>query len=148
VPRFRFKLQAVLDHREMVEQERQRAVAALERERVRLEEVIREAQQAILREQAGQRSGLSAGDLLAARRQSAAAAHHSTGAQRAALELAGVHKRLLNARAALLQAAKERKAVDLLRERHFDAWRNEENRREASAVDELAVMRAGRKDHP
>src|SRR5437868_3972080 len=119
MPRFRFKLQAVLDHREMVEEERQRAVAMLERERVRLEDVIRECQRSIENEQGELRAGLLAGDLAVARRQAAAAAHHNVAAQRAVLELAGVHQRLLVARAALLKAAKARKAVDLLRERHL-----------------------------
>jgi flagellar protein FliJ len=146
--RFRFRLQAVLDHREMQEHERQRAVAALERERVRLEQLIRDAQRSIMLEQAELRAGLASGDLHTARRQSAAASRFLAEAQRAAVELAGVHKRLLNARAALLEAAKDRKAVELLRDRHFQSWISEENRREAAAVDELVVMRAGRKDHP
>jgi flagellar FliJ protein len=142
--KFRFKLQAVLDHREMVEQERQRAVASLERERARLENVIRDCQRSIVAEKAGLRAGLRAGDFAAARRQSAAATHFDVVAQRTVLELAGLHKRLQIARASLLEAAKARKAVELLRERHLEAWRAEQNRREAATIDELAVMRAGR----
>jgi flagellar protein FliJ len=142
MPRFRFKLQAVLDRREMVEQERQRAVAALERDRVRLEGVIRECQGSIEGEQGELRAGLRAGNFTAVRRQSAVAMHHEVAAQRAVLELAGVHQRLQIARAALLEAAKARRAVDLLRERHLEAWRSEHNRKEAAAVDEIAVMRA------
>ncbi|MEX2219892.1 MAG: flagellar export protein FliJ [Phycisphaerales bacterium] len=144
--RFRFRLQAVLDHREAVEQERQRAVAEVERERVRLEGVIRECHRRITVEKGEQRRGLLAGDLGAARRQASAGARYSTEAQRAAIELAGAYARLERARAALLEAAKARKAVELLRERHLEQWRAEESRRENAAADELSVMRAGRKE--
>jgi flagellar protein FliJ len=148
VPRFRFRLQAVLEHREMVEQERQRAVAALERDRVRLEEVIRGCQREIERERDELRAGLGSGDIRAAKLQSAAMLRFIADARRAVLELSGVLKRMERARASLLEAATARKAVELLRERQLLEWKTGENRREAAAVDELVVMRAGRKDMP
>jgi flagellar protein FliJ len=46
----------------------------------------------------------------------------------------------------LLEATKRRKAVELLRERRFEQWRLDLERRETAAVDELAVMRYGRKE--
>lgn len=148
MPRFRFRLQAVLEHREMVEQERQRAVAALERDRVRLEQVIRDCQREIERERDELRAGLGNGDIRAAKLQSAAMLRFIADARRAVLELSGALKRLERARASLLEAATARKAVELLRERQLLEWKTSENRREAAAVDELVVMRAGRKDMP
>ena len=148
MPRFRFRLQAVLEHREMVEEERQRSVAALERERVRLEDAIRACQRSIERERDELRSGLGGGDIRGAKLQSAAMLRFITDAQRHVLELAGVLKRLERARAALLEAATARKAVELLRERQLSEWRSAERRAEASETDELAVMRAGRKVDP
>ena len=66
-------------------------------------------------------------------------------AQRTVLELAGLLRRLESARAELLEAAKRRKAVELLKDRRFEEWRSDQNRRELAAVDELAVMAAGRR---
>jgi flagellar protein FliJ len=144
--RFRFGLQAVLDHREMIERQQQKVVAGFEAQRVRLEGVLRECQRSIATEKAGQRTMLGSADIYGARQQAAAALRLMVAAQRAAVELAGVHKRLEAARAELLEAAKRRKAVELLRERRFEEWKRDLDRRELAAVDELAVMRAARKD--
>lgn len=144
--RFRFGLQAVLDHREMLEKQQQKVVAALEADRVRLERMLRECQRSIAAEKAGQRSMLGSADILGARQQAAAALRLMVSAQRTAVELAGVLRRLEGARAELLEASKRRKAVDLLRERRLEEWKRDIDRRELAAVDELAVMRAARKD--
>jgi len=144
--RFRFGLQAVLDHREMIEGQKQKVVAGFESQRVRLERVLRECQRSIAAEKAGQRTMLGSADIHGARQQAAAALRLMVAAQRTAVELAGVHKRLEGARAELLEAAKRRKAVELLRERRLDEWKQDMNRREVAAVDELAVMRAARKE--
>lgn len=133
----------------MIEQQKQKAVAELEAQRVRLEERIRECQRSIAAEKAGQRSMLGSADILGARQQASAALRLMVAAQRTAIELAGVHKRLEAARAELLEAAKRRKAVELLRERRLDEWKQDMDRREAAALDELSVMRAARKgDEP
>src|SRR5690606_7770026 len=144
--RFRFNLQAVLQHRKMVEEQKQRALAALEAERARLESVIRAHQQAITEERRQMRHSLGVGDIRAVKLQSAASVRLATAAQRAVLELAGLHRRLENARAELLEASKRRKAVELLRERRYEEWKSEQNRRELAALDELAVMAAARKE--
>src|SRR5689334_13593481 len=105
MPRFRFSLHAVLRHREMIEEQKQRAVAVLEAERSRLEGKIRGFQQGILREKLEMRSALADGDIRSARQQSAAAVRLAISAQAAAIELAGVFRRLESARAELLEAA-------------------------------------------
>jgi flagellar protein FliJ len=144
VPKFRFALQAVLDQRERVEQQKQRIVADLEGQRAMVEGRLREFQRAITQEKGDQRAKLQGGDVAGARGQAAAIVKLAAAAQRAVLELAGVHKRLETARADLLEAAKRRKAVELLRERRHEEWRLDLERREAAELDELAVMRAGR----
>jgi flagellar protein FliJ len=146
VPRFRFELQAVLDHRERQEREHQRIVAELERHRVSLENIIRACQEGLNHEREHMRSMLAGADMRGARQQVAAAARLSTQAQRAVLELAGLHKRLDAARVALLESTKRRKAVELLKERRFEEWTHVQNKKEAEAVDEIAVMRAARGD--
>lgn len=146
MPKFRFALQAVLDQRERVEQQKQRVVADLEGQRAVVEGKLRGFQRAISQEKLDQREKLRAGDVAGARGQAAAIVKLAAAAQRAVLELAGVHKRLEGARADLLEAAKRRKAVELLRERRQEEWRMALERRENAEMDELAVMRAGRKD--
>jgi flagellar FliJ protein len=146
VAQFRFQLEVVLRHRKNIEQQKQRAVAELEVQRVRLENLIRQCQEGIARERAELKTRLSEADLRGARWQAAASMRLVTAARRAALELAGVHKRIEAARAELLEAAKRRKAVELLKERRFEEWRQMEARRDLAAVDELAVMAAGRKE--
>ncbi len=159
--RFVFKLEAVLDQRIAKERERQLAVAKIERERVAAEEEIRAHQRVIERERdelrqmlASERSvgdgepGAWRGgviDISGARRQAAAAVRLTAQAQQAVLKLAGIHRRLDAARLELLAAATQRKAVELLRERQYAAWRVEQNRKESAAIDEIAMMRAARR---
>jgi flagellar FliJ protein len=144
MPRFRFELQVVLEHRVRLEQQHQKVVADLEAKRVALEDSIRSCQQALETERAEARALLKAADIRGARLQAGAANRLVATAQRAVLELAGLLKRLETARAALLEAAKQRKAVELLKERRFEEWRYQQNHRENAEIDELAVMRAGR----
>lgn len=164
---FVFELEAVLDQRLMVEQQKRLVVAALERERLSIEGVIRGCQRAITRERddlrarlrTAQRDGrgetlrsdlgaAAAGgdglDMRSVRLQAAASLQFVAKAQRAVLQLAGVCKRLDAARLELLGAATRRKAVELLRERRREEWRTEQARREDAALDELNVMRASR----
>lgn len=145
--RFRFRLQPVLEQREMIEREKQRAVGQLERERLLLEEAIRSTHAAIEREQGELRLTLGPSrslDAQAVRMHFAAAGHLHSVARQYVLKLAGVTRRLEGARAELLLAARRRKAVELLRTRRLEQWKLEQSRRETAETDELAVMRAGR----
>ncbi len=144
--KFRFQLEVVLRHRKSIEQQKQRAVAELETLRVRIENIIRGCQQGLDREKAELKGFLSRADMRGARWQAGASRRLVAAAQRAALELAGVYKKIEIARAELLEATKRRKAVELLRERRFEEWKQGEARREMASVDELAVLAAGRKD--
>ncbi len=139
--RFRFELQAVLDQRERIEQARQKVVAELEAQRVGLEDVIRRCQENLVRERQEMKAMLEAADLRGVRFQAAAAGRLTVTAQRAVLELAGVHKRLEAARLSLLEASRSKRAVELLKERRFEEWKYAQNKVEAAALDELVVMR-------
>ncbi len=146
MPRFRFELEVVLEHRLRIEQDRQKAVAELETVRVGLENRIRECQHGLENERREMKLLLQASDMRGVRHQAAASNRLIGSAQRAALELAGVHKRLEVARAALLEATKRRKAVELLKERRYEEWMQKQNKKEAEAIDEMAVMAASRGD--
>lgn len=146
MPRFTFPLQAVLEQRVRIEQDRQRIVAELELLRLKFEQQIRSCQRQIEAEQLGQREALASGDLLGARFQAAATLRLDAEAQRYVIELAGVHRRLESARAELLEAMKARKAVELLKERRFEDWRQQQARLEAAANDEISTMQAARRE--
>ena len=65
-------------------------------------------------------------------------------AERTVLELAGIHQRLEEARSKLREAAKRRRAIELLKEQRVMEWRRSEARAEQLALDELAMIRAAR----
>jgi flagellar export protein FliJ len=156
--RFRFQLEPVLAQRQRVEDRCKLVVADLERQRLEIERALRELQDGIVRERSELRRHLgtpgSAGsggeggpvELRDAKLQAAAAFTMDLRARQEVLRLAGLHKRLEAARSELLKATTARKAVDLLKERRWEAWRLEQSRVESAGVDEMAVMRAHRKE--
>jgi hypothetical protein len=152
VARFLFELEAVLKQRLAEEQQRQLAVAALERERAMLEDLIRGYQRDLTQardELRDQLAGASAGrpaalDLRGVRFQAGASLRLVTLAQRAVLQLAGVHKRLDAGRLLLLQATTRRKGVEILKERRHEEWKYRQKKLEEAATDELSVVRASR----
>lgn len=147
--RFVFELESVLTQRRNVEKARQRDVGELEGVRVNLENQLRELQRAIETERRDLSARLSpgqAGSPLAYRAQANASLHLTMLAQRKAIELAGALKRLEGARAKLRDATTARKAIERLKERRLEAWRDEQKRIENGAMDELSVMRASRSD--
>jgi flagellar biosynthesis chaperone FliJ len=163
--KFVFHLEAVLTQRRAIERERTLAVAALERERLAIEARLRALQQGISREREDLRERLgflaggggtlatspSAGstrvvDVRGVRMQATAAVRLDAIARQLALQLAGVFTRLDKARAELARAMGERKAVEKLRDARLEEWRSEQARREGAALDELATMRAARRD--
>jgi flagellar export protein FliJ len=156
VPKFHFELEVVLEQRRAVERTRQLAVAALERQRMDLEDRIREFQRQIVSEKQDLREALSVGgsgggvavDLRHVRMQAGASLRLVGKAQHTVIQLAGVHKRLEASRQELVHATTRRKAVEVLKERRFELWKSEEKRREDGALDELSVMRSGRQENP
>ena len=146
--RFRFRLEPLLRARRSTEQTHQRAVAELERRRRTLEEHLRSAQDRIAsgkREQTGRLVG--ALDVSALRSQAGWTIQHLRQAQRLLLELAGTHRRLEEARSKLIEATKQRRAVELLRERRFSEWKRRIAKAEDAALDELSVQSAARKEN-
>lgn len=150
--RFVFQFEAVLKQRRAVERARQLAVAAIERERLALEDTIRAMQRQIVREKEDLREQLLATrrgarvDLRSVRLQAGASLDAVAKTQRAVLQLAGVHSRLDAARLQLLEAATKRKSVEMLKERRFEEWKSEQAAIESRMLDELSVMRASRRD--
>lgn len=155
--KFVFELESVLDLRRGVERSKQLAVADLERQRLAIEERIREFQRQITVERRDLQAHLTAEraaesdfggapgvDLGAVRLQANTSLHLVAKAHQEVLRLAGLHRKLDAARLELLKAATDRKAVEVLRQRRLEAWNAEQRRREDMALDEISTMRAGR----
>lgn len=150
--KFVFELEAVLRARKASERTRMLEMAVIERERLAVEARLRELQRQIgeekreLRGQLGNDTVSGAGgagvmlDLRGVRFQAGSALRLMTSAQRAVLELSGIHARVERARRALLEAATARKAVEALRDRRREAWVMEQKRLDEAVMDELAVV--------
>jgi flagellar protein FliJ len=143
--KFRFRLQPVLEQRERLEQEKQRRFAELERERLAAEGSLRRMQQDIQDAKLDLRARLGgAGGAVViipeVRAQASASLHMEARARQAAMTVAGAYRRVERARAELLQAATARKAVDLLREKRFEEWRQEQLHADAAQVDEAGTQ--------
>ena len=144
--KFKFRLQPVLEQRERIEQEKQRRFAELERERYAAETTLRDCQQNIRDAKMDWRDrlgGTGCGAMVVipeVRAQANALLHMEAKARRAAMTLAGAYKRLGHARADLLLAATDRRAVELLRDRWLEEWRQEERRADAARVDEAGTQ--------
>lgn len=162
--KFRFRLEPVLQQRLREEERAQRTVAALERQRLDAETALRDAHARLraCKTDLGAALGRGAGggggeageasrgptpiDFRGVRMQSAASFRFFGEAQRLAIHLAGAHQRTEGARQTLLRATTARKAVESLKQKRYDEWRREQEKREAAATDELVVMRFGRGD--
>ncbi len=144
--KFKFKLDSVLKARRLAEQSHQRIVAGIERERMALEESLRLQQQHIAEAKDALHTGLLGRiDVPALRMNAASTMQLMRHAQRVVLELAGVHRRLDAARSELIEAARHRRAIEILRENRLYEWMAEQNKFETDALDELAVITASRK---
>jgi flagellar export protein FliJ len=140
VSRFHFALDPVLRLRERAERERLAEVATLEAARTRLEDAIRREQATINQGQAGQREQLEGRvDMTGLRSNAASTLGAMRRASRLAVELAGAYHRIEEARGRLMIAARDRRAVERLREQRELAWRREQERREAGRMDDVAA---------
>jgi flagellar FliJ protein len=141
--RFRFALQRVLDLRLDEEEVKRRALASIERRRRDLEESLRTRQAEILAARSAWRGELT-GEI-----DPATLRHHATAgigilrkAQRTVLEIASLEKGIAKARAEAVDAARARRALELLRERRLAAFNELESRREQASLDEFGAFAA------
>ncbi len=141
--RFVFALEPLLRARLRAEQQHQRTMAGLERERIHLQGTLRRHQHGITQGKQGLRTALTGAiDMPTQRLAANASLHVVRKAQQIVLQLAGVHRRLDSARPRLIEAAKHRRAMELLRDRRFAQFKAAENKAETAALDELAVIAA------
>lgn len=145
--KFTFDLEPLLRARKAAEDQQIREVGALEQKRRLVESRIAAAQHVISANKASVRGELVGSiDPAGLRLQAHNSLKAMRDAQRLVLELAGVHRQLVAARSVLAEKARDRRAIELLKERRFEAWKSEQDKREAAFVDELAVSAAARRN--
>jgi len=142
---FVFKLDPLLRQRQREEDERKREVASLDRQRIEIEQRIRQIQERIT-ENKSELTGrlIERVDANAIRSQAAMTFKLDAEARTLVIQLARLHKELKQARTVLVEASAKRKAIERLRERRYSAWLYEQERRETAEMDDLVTMRFGR----
>jgi flagellar FliJ protein len=144
--RFVFQLEGVLRHRERLEKERQRDLAVAQAEMMRLEGELKTLNLQVRQSTTDVRENHLVGRLdmgyLAAHRR------YMLGMQRKALALAqrmAAQQRLVEeAQKALMEASKQRKIMEKLKERRQRNWAVAMALREAGALDELTTQMSHR----
>ncbi|MCC6908935.1 MAG: flagellar FliJ family protein [Phycisphaerales bacterium] len=141
--RFRFNLDPLLKHRQRLEREKQRALAVLERRRLEIEDHIRAMQQRIADNKSElSRSLIGSVDTSAIRSQAAMSMQLDAQTRRLVVVLAEVYRRIDRARVELLEARTRAKAIERLRDRRYQEWKQAISKREAAIVDDLTTVRA------
>ena len=144
--RFRFSLQVLLELRRRQEQNVQRELAAAERHKLELERQLHEQQQDMIASRDTLRSALTGRlDPGALRHKASSSLQAMRLVHQIARDLAAAHVRQESIRARLVEAMRNRRAIELLRDRRLESWRTEQARSEADALDELAVTSAARR---
>ena len=140
--RFIFKLDPVLEHRQNVERQRQRAVAEIQATmtvyQTELDALDKSAQESVEDVRRHRLTGVLDMSFLAAHRRFLNSTHKR--ALEIAQQMAKIQLRLDAARRELAEAAKQRKIIEKLKERQFDRWRSDQNRRELASTDEVGMQ--------
>ncbi|MHB1158428.1 MAG: flagellar export protein FliJ [Phycisphaerales bacterium] len=139
--RFEFQLEPLLKHRQMIEDEAQRALAMGMRERMILENELRRHQETIRDDKQLMGQALVGRvDVPRIRTHAIHVAQVAVRAQQIGFRMVELNRRIEKARVELVEAMKQRKAVELLKDKQFRRWRHEQDRRETAQLDELATQ--------
>ena len=138
---FQFRFETLLRHRRMVEDERQRELAQLLRARMILTDQLTRMQQTI-RDSKRDMTGSLAGrvDLGQVAQFVNYSQHVQSRGQQIVARLAQLEGEVEESRQRLLDATRQRKALELLRDRDHAEWRRTQDRREQEELDELATQ--------
>jgi len=143
--KFRFRFETLLAHRRRIEDQRQRDLAKHLRTRMILVDQIRDMQETIRQSKQEMTDGLVGHvDLTRVGQFARYSGHAAARARQIVVRLASLEKQIEQARQALVEATRQRKALEKLREKHEAQWQYEQNRRETNELDELAVTRYAR----
>jgi flagellar FliJ protein len=138
---FQFQYKTVLRQREVIEQQKQRALAKLMHQRNAMVSQLREMQETISQSKREAADGLVGTVDLSAiagiARYSASCALQGNTLVR---DIAKLETLVEQARNELIEASKNRKALELLRDRQRQAWELEQRRMEAKRLDEQTTQ--------
>jgi flagellar FliJ protein len=140
--KFQFRFESLLKHRRLLEDQRQRDLAKHVRMRMICHDELRKMQQT-LRDSKHELSSSLLGriDLSAVSQFARYSGHVNQRAHQIIHRLAQVEKQIIDAREKLLDATRQRKALELLRTKHHDQWKRDQQRRETAQMDEAATQR-------
>jgi flagellar FliJ protein len=145
--RFVFSLEAVLRHRLLAEQERMRELAVCQLEMARLQAELRALNDSLQAGAVDMKSNRLVGTIdvnyLAAHRRFTVAMQRK--GQVLVQDMARQQRKVDEAQQLVAQAAKERKAIEKLRERKYERWREEAARKEMAEMDEVGSQWGHRK---
>jgi flagellar FliJ protein len=138
---FEFQYKTVLRQREVIEQQKQRAFAKLIHRRNAMVAELRGMQETISQSKRDAADGLigtvDLGAIAGIARYSASCALQGNTLVR---EIAQVESLVEQAKSELIEASKNRKALELLRDRQRQAWELEQRRMEATRLDEQTTQ--------
>jgi flagellar protein FliJ len=142
--RFVFKLDAVLRHRKMIEEQRQRELGAVQTVLAEMQAQLRAIDETTKGVSDDVRNNRLTGKLdmtfIAAHRR------YVMAMQRKAVEIAqrmAAQQQLVDAaRKNLAEAAKQRKIIEKLRERQHERWKSEQSRKEQEQLNEVNMQLA------
>jgi flagellar FliJ protein len=142
MPKFVFPLEALLRQRLHAERERQRELASCQAEMVRLQQELKglndELQGSARDMKANHLTGpLDVAFLAAHRRYSLAMQQKGMGLVQ---DMARQQKKVDDAQRLLAEAAKERKVIEKLREKQFERWKQEADRKDQADADEAGAQ--------
>jgi flagellar FliJ protein len=141
-PRFKFPLEALLEHRQQIEKEHQRIVAKIQQDAQALVRDIQQAEARIVAENKTLTGEKLVGTLdmqyIALEKRFVGNLHMKIALTMQ--QLAAMEKKLAAARVELLAAARNRKVIDKLKEKQLARWRAEQDRKEADLLDELGTQ--------
>jgi flagellar export protein FliJ len=145
MPRFRFGLDPLLEMRRREERSCMGEFAKIEQQRASAEHALRHKQAEISAGRDALRAGLVGKlDMTLLRQQAAASVAVDRVARQTVLQLAGLARQSDAARAKLVQASQRRRAVEILRERRLEEWKQEADRKETAFLDDLSNIAAAR----
>ncbi len=138
---FQFKLEPVLKHRQMIEDQNQREMAQLLRRQLILQTQLRNLQQTITDDKRSIADALVGNvDVTQIRRHGIHSNQLTLRIQMIAVELLKLNQQIDIAQNILIDAMKSRKAVEILREKQLKRWQSERQRRQISQIDEFTTQ--------
>jgi len=144
MPRFIFRLQGVLRQRRQIERQKQRDLAIAQAQQQQMEQELRNVNDAMKTATEQLRRDHLSGPIdvtyLTAHRRFIVAMQRK--GQSLVQRIAQQQRVTDAARLALVEAAKQRKAIEKLRERRWEQWLADQNRRETIELDEISQQMA------